>query len=174
MGSTHHVVSEAVRLFAAETKTTPHAAGMVIYRAALEARKRAVEVNRFWFEDGKWRTPTASGEPIVGMRLAKPSAEETAERMARQAANERVLEGADRAAGLSAWQQVSAALRQEANAQSFATWVKPLRPEGVKEGRLILRGPNEHFGHVPQQFNFERFLPQGVTAVQMIFGEASA
>lgn len=171
VGSTLHVVSEAVRLFAAELKVTPHAAGVVMYRAGMAAKERGETIKRFWFEDGKYRGAPPSGEPSVGVYRGENPAEQQA-REAQRIAIERALEGADREAGVKAWQVVTGAVQREANAQSFTTWVKPLRAEGVKDGRLILRGPNESFSHVPQKFGLERFLPSGVIGVQMIFGEA--
>jgi hypothetical protein len=154
--ATLQLATQAIVMTAKRLACTPHAAMLVIQRKAELAKAAGETVNRFWFEDGKYEAPTFADRKDVGyapqpVQEARPADE--------------IPEGVDPDAGEALWAPVRVGAAAEINRQSFETWVKPMRPIGVKDDVLYMRVPSDEFTDVCDRYSevFAKFLPASVT-----------
>jgi hypothetical protein len=165
--STQHLATQAIAMTAKRMCCTPYAAMLVIQRKAELAKHAGETVNRFWFEDGKYEALSFAEHKNVGVYR------ETAERERIPA--EAAPADVDVDAGAVMWANVSKGAAAEINVQSFQTWVKPMRPIGVKDDVLYMRVPSDEFTEVCDRYCdvFAKFLPAMVT-VKLLRAEVFA
>ena len=128
-----------------------------------------------FFVTGAWCSPKTWRYDRVEMArrelAARPqpaaAAPWTAER---ELVPEPVPEGVDVARGVALWAEMRARLEAMVPKQSFDTWLRPLRAEGVLDGVLYLRIPSRQFEHLVDKYEdeFADVLPEGVVQVVLL------
>ena len=161
--------AEAIRAQGVLLAMTPENAARLIGTQVASALQRGEKVNRFWFEDGKWRLAPASAMSAATVGMALNRADE-----ADDVGQPVIPEGADTDLGGRVWSGMRRALSTGPNAisrQSFDTWIKPLEQRGVLDGVLYLEMPNVEFSEVASRYELEGFLPAAVGQVKLVVAE---
>lgn len=185
---TKKLAADAIGMQAVSMAMTPYRAMLVIRRKAELAIAAGETVNAFWFEDSKWKADrtevglnklpdcAACGnrrmvlKDVGGTRMALQC-----ECMGKPAeAAENAPEGVDPELGARIWTGMSKALKGELSAQSYETWIKPIRPLGTLNGELYLQIPTKDFSHVGDRYEIARFLPEGIGEIHLLSREGVA
>lgn len=183
------LAAEAIRMQAAALCTTPTKAMLLIRR---QAEMSSDPVNAFWFEDSKWKSgpsPASVGvrkmpdcpicenrrmvvNEVGGTRMAL-QCECVTGRKAEELA-ETAPEGVDTELGARIWTGINKALKSELGAQSYDTWIRPIKPLGALNGELYLQIPSPDFANVGDRYDIARFLPAGVDGIHLLSATGAA
>ena len=187
------LAAEAIRMQAAGLCTTPMKSMLLIRRRAELAMQAGEPVNAFWFEDSKWKSaPTSASvgvrkipdcpicenrrmvvNEVGGTRMALQCECVTGPKDDEEAA-ETAPEGVDTELGARIWTGINKALKSAIPAQSYETWIRPIRPLGALNGELYLQIPSPDFAHVGDRYDIARFLPAGVEEIHLLSATGAA
>lgn len=168
------LAESAIRILASDLKCDPKMALMVIERTARSAIEAGETVNRFWFEDSKWKGVDAPNGKRADPTIGAFDPAELAAITKRIEERHAVPEDADLEAGARVWIGMSEAIKAQIGPQSWDTWIRPFRQAGVVDGVLYLKMPNELFANVPDRYEIAEYLPQGIADIRFLMAEGCA